>query len=412
MKGVYHGWTVVGATFLITVFGWGLGFHGTGVYLVTLQQRHGWSTADISSAITMYYLLAAAFVLSLGSVFQWLGPRLVIVTGVVAMVVGLVSLTFVTQPWQVYVAFAVMSVGWASMSGASINIILAPWFEKRRGLALSLALNGASIGGAVMVPLLLALINHFDFTPALALAAGLMLVVLLPTATVALRPKHPDEHDSADPPVSRAPPTAEPAAPGQFRQISTILLSPYFRATCVPYALGLTAQVGLFTHQIAYLSPILGTTDAGWAVSLTSVSAVTGRIVTGLFIDRVSKRITAGVNFIVQIVGVCLLASSVSPPVLYAGCILFGVATGNNITLPGLIAQQEFQKHIFPFAISLIISVNQFTFAFGPALIGYLKQFWGSYTGPLLLCLLMQGVAAVVVVLPTLPSWRRSGDEK
>ena len=64
------------------------------------------------------------------------------------MACGVVLLTLIQEPWQVYAAFAVMSLGWAAMSGAAINIIVAPWFERRRGLAVSLALNGAAPAGS------------------------------------------------------------------------------------------------------------------------------------------------------------------------------------------------------------------------------------------------------------------------
>jgi MFS family permease len=49
------------------------------------------------------------------------------------------------------------------MSGAAINIIVAPWFERRRGLALGWALNGASGGGIIIAPLLTFLTARFGF---------------------------------------------------------------------------------------------------------------------------------------------------------------------------------------------------------------------------------------------------------
>jgi sugar phosphate permease len=61
----------------------------------------------------------------------------VLSVGIFAMGTGLVLLTWVARLWQVYAAFALMSVGWPTMSGAAINIIVAPWFERRRGLAVS-----------------------------------------------------------------------------------------------------------------------------------------------------------------------------------------------------------------------------------------------------------------------------------
>jgi hypothetical protein len=42
------------------------------------------------------------------------------------MACGIVLLTLMTRPWQVYAGFGVMSLGRATMSGAAINIIVAP----------------------------------------------------------------------------------------------------------------------------------------------------------------------------------------------------------------------------------------------------------------------------------------------
>ena len=57
------------------------------------------------------------------------------------------------------------------MSGAAINIILAPWWERRRGLAVSLAFNGATLGGVLIVPALILLIGRLGFTRALGLGS-------------------------------------------------------------------------------------------------------------------------------------------------------------------------------------------------------------------------------------------------
>src|SRR5260370_40443899 len=132
--GIYHGWVVVGAAFLIALFRWGIGFYGPGIYLVALQQRHGWPTADIASAITTYYLLGATLMLFAGGVFERFGARCVVSAGATAMACGALLVTFVSRPWHVYAAFAVMSFGWAAMSGAAINIIISPWFDKPRRL--------------------------------------------------------------------------------------------------------------------------------------------------------------------------------------------------------------------------------------------------------------------------------------
>jgi MFS family permease len=131
---LYHGWLVVAAAFLVAFYGFGLGFYGPGIYLVALNSLHGWSLDELSSAITIYYVLGATLLFFwVGLLFERHGARMVILAGTVAMACGTMLLAHVTRPWQVYAAFAVMSAGWATMSGAAINIIVAPWFDKAVG---------------------------------------------------------------------------------------------------------------------------------------------------------------------------------------------------------------------------------------------------------------------------------------
>lgn len=196
---LYRGWLVVAGAFLVAMFGFGLGFYGPGIYLVALKARHGWSTRELSSAITMYYVFGAGLLFFVvGPLFDRWGARIVVTIGTVAMACGVAALTLLTRPWQIYAAFGVMSLGWATMSGAAINIIVAPWFDRRRRLALSWPMNGASAGGVVIAPLLVLLTSRFGFAVGLDTAAALMLAVLLPVVMLMLRPKHPDEHDMAD----------------------------------------------------------------------------------------------------------------------------------------------------------------------------------------------------------------------
>src|SRR5467141_2294744 len=177
----YHGWLVVAAAFLVALYGFGLGFYGPGIYLVALNTLHGWPTSELSSAITAYYVLGATLLFFwVGLLFEHHGPRKIVVVGTVAMACGVVLLAFITRPWQVYAAFAVMSFGWATMSGAAINIIVAPWFDSRRGVALSWALNGASAGGIIIAPLLTFLIAEFGFAFAIGSVSASMLATLIP----------------------------------------------------------------------------------------------------------------------------------------------------------------------------------------------------------------------------------------
>jgi predicted MFS family arabinose efflux permease len=216
-----------------------------------------------------------------------------------------------------------------------------------------------------------------------------------------LRRRRANEHDREDRPsaASAAPPSSA-AAP--CWHLATVLSSRSFVTISLPFALGMTAQVGFLTHQMAFLAPRLGGVAAGWAISLTSFAAVLGRIATGYVADRLDRRVVAGANFLVQVPAMAVLAVAATPPALFLGCLLFGLAVGNMTTLPGLLVQQEFTKQHFARAVSLVVAINQFSFAFGPSLLGLVEREVGGYRAALMLCLAMQTIAAAIVMLPLL----------
>src|SRR4029078_6047827 len=91
----YHGWWVVVCTFVVALYGWGIGFYGLSLYLVALHKAHGWSPATISSAITFYYVTRAFLLMQVGDVIQKRGARPVVIGGAVLMGVGVLGLTVI-----------------------------------------------------------------------------------------------------------------------------------------------------------------------------------------------------------------------------------------------------------------------------------------------------------------------------
>ena len=82
----------------------------------------------------------------------------------------------------------VLAFGWAGTSLGMITNTLGLWFDRKRGMAISLALNGASFGGIVGVPLLVAAIGAFGFSGALIAAAVVMLVLMVPVILIFVGP--------------------------------------------------------------------------------------------------------------------------------------------------------------------------------------------------------------------------------
>src|SRR5580692_3529264 len=180
----YDGWRIVAVCFLLATFGWGLGFYSQSVYLAELHRLHGWPASLISTATTFFYLFGAVIVVFVSEAARSFGPRNCLLGGVAAMAVAAALTGQVTAPWQLYAVDALMALGWAGTSLAVITNTLGLWFDSKRGMAISLALNGASFGGIIGVPLLVAAISRFGFSLAMPIAAATMLALMIPVILI------------------------------------------------------------------------------------------------------------------------------------------------------------------------------------------------------------------------------------
>jgi MFS family permease len=176
------------ACFVTAVFGWGFGFTGPSVYLAELQRVHGWSTGRIAAAITAYYLLGALCLARVDVAMRWFEARRVVASGIVLLGLGASLFARSRQPWELYVAAVPMALGWAGCTSTAISTTLARYFHRQRGLAITLALNGASAAGFTIGPLLVALSQNIGVGNAVPLAVVRALAVTLPLIRFGIKP--------------------------------------------------------------------------------------------------------------------------------------------------------------------------------------------------------------------------------
>jgi predicted MFS family arabinose efflux permease len=386
----YEGWRIAAACFLIATFGWAFGFYGQSVYVAELHRIHGWPTSLVSTATTFFYLFGALLVVFVSEAIRAFGPRNCLLAGVVAMAAAAALLGQVTAPWQLYAVNALLALGWAGTSLGMITTTLGLWFDHRRGMAISLALNGASFGGIAGVPLLVAAIGHFGFSGAMIAAALTMIVVLVPV--ILLLVGHP-------PARIHAVTTSNVDAPSATRIRARAFRDPAFLSVSIAFALVLFAQVGFIVHLISFLDPLIGRERAAAAVALLTAMAVIGRLLFSTVIDRLNQRLASAISFVSQAVALVIIINLQNDVALFAACALFGFSVGNLITLPALIVQREFPPGSFGVLISLITAITQITYAFGPAVIGLLRDATGGYGLPFYSCIALELAAAALIML-------------
>lgn len=374
---IFFGWRLVGAAFVLAVFGWGLGFYGLPIYLHAVCHVHGWSVELVSAAVTAHYLSGAIVTAKLPSLYRGLGVATVTKAGGVLIGLGIFGWATAQQPWQLFTATLLSGAGWAAMGAAAINAVVAPWFVRKRPAALSAAYNGSSIGGVIFSPIWVAAIDRLGFPSAAAIIASVTAVSvwMLADRYFSKRPERlgltPDGGNS------QAPSAAGLASPRPSRTDASLWRNRQFLTLAAGMALGLFAQIGLLAHLFSLLVPALGPQNAGLATAGATAAAIIGRtVVSGMIGNRPNRRLFACASYLVQIAGsiAFLLAAGGSVPLLLVGVVLFGAGIGNATSLPPLIAQSEFDTKDVGRVVALTIAVAQGCYAFAPAAFAFARE--------------------------------------
>ena len=67
--------------------------------------------------------------------------------------------------------------------------------------------------------------------------------------------------------------------------------------------------------------------------------------------------------------------------------------------MPGLILAVEWPREHFSGLVGLVVGINQLTFAFGPSLVGVVRDWVGTYGAALGACAALQAISAALILL-------------
>ena len=393
---IFHGWWMVAGCMAVATVAWSFGLYGPSVYLHTISQMHDWSIGLVSSALTLAFLVNASVLGFVGSAISKYGPQRVMALGAAVMASGFIAMSGITQIWHVYACFALMGLGWSCLSTTAITSSLAPWFDRHQGRAVSTAMLGASIGGMIGVPILLALIGAFGFSSAMLFVALIVLSTVWPISFFILKRQ---PQDLGLYPDGITPAGVAKASSARTWTRSAALGTTALRTVTLAFGFALMVQIGFLTHQVSLLLPSIGASGTALCVTLAAVLAFCGRILLARFSDHIDVRVIAcGVllNAAFSLgVGAIFNAHTLALVIAVLG---FGLSAGSITTLPPLIVRREFGATSFGAIFGIAAMLMQLMSSLGPAFFGFLYDLSGDYQLPLALAAGLNFFAAAVIM--------------
>jgi len=159
-----------------------------GVFITPMEADMQWSRNEITRVLSLGIFVGALSFIVMGYLYDKYGGRRVISAALIMVGISVFLLSRVNSIFGLILIYGIL--GSFASSGASfvtIHSLLAKWFYRRRGLAMSLSAAGGSIGPLLFAPFCAFLIEAFDWRTAFLFIGGMVLFIGAPLSALFLR---------------------------------------------------------------------------------------------------------------------------------------------------------------------------------------------------------------------------------
>lgn len=148
----FFGWWIVFVAALGLFMGYGPIVTFTfGVFFKPLSQEFGWNRSQVSLAFSLSLFVMSFALPVVGRLVDRLGARRVIVPSLLLFGFGLTSFALLSpRLWHLYAIYIGLGLVGGGTAPVPYSNVLAHWFDKRRGLALGVAMVGLGLGAFIM----------------------------------------------------------------------------------------------------------------------------------------------------------------------------------------------------------------------------------------------------------------------
>lgn len=346
---------------------------------------------QFSSAAGLTSILSAVASPFFGRLLDKRGIRVVLLPSIVLFALATAALAFLQRsPVYLYGLFCVAGLLSVGQTPAAYSKAVAGWFDKRRGLALGIALAGVGLGTALVPQLAAFLIHNLGWRLAyVGLGASIFLLGFIPVALF-LR----------EPPVQAV--TVQSGKHG-LSTAEALKKSWRFWALCVAFFFGATAVNGTLTHIVALL------TDRGFSVfaattalSFSGLAIIGGRILSGYCLDKIFGPAVAFVFFLFPLLGILLLYSGAGGFIPIVATVLCGLGIGAEFDMMSFFVSRYFGLRSFGLLYGVMFGFSQLGNAAGSNAMGWSYQLLHSYA-PAQLAFIVALAITCVLFLPLGP---------
>jgi len=396
-RSIFYGWWVVAAFSVTTFISTGIR-HAVGPFLKPIVDDLGIDRASFSAVIALSLFLYGAFMPLAGMALDRFSVRVVTSVGTVLLVVSLVLTAMVRNFWEFAAVYGVLvPLGLAGTGPVIAAGVVARWFSRRRGTALSVLGSASMTGMSLLVPGVTWLILTTGWRTTYMLIAAGVLVLVMPLCLLVFRDSPESVGLTPDgiplKPGTSAAPVERVTAAEALRTLAFWQLAGSF-FTC-GFSMSLLSAHGIPMLTDHGYSPMF----ASWTLGVLGGSSIGFTVMLGALGDRFGRRpVLASIyaGRILIFAGLFLIRDN--PVAILAVAVLGGITMAGTGSMTSALTADIYGRFSVSSVFGLIFLVHQTGSATGSWLAGALFESTGGYGAAYALACLFLAAAAVVAL--------------
>ncbi len=368
--------------FVVAMYVGGAIFYGFTTIIEPISLELAWSTWVIVLAASLRGVESSLLAPAVGALVDRYGPRRLMLVGVIITGGGLVLLSQTYSLPAYFGAFILITLGTSTANMTVVLTVVGRWFRRRLGLANGIAVSGFAAGG-LLVPVINAIIQGYDWRLAMLAMAGGMVVIVMPLIYFIRLPdaSHPRSEAEFSPEPETRHGAAAAAIPEVDASVRQALHSRVFWHLVVAYFGFALVIVAVITHIMPYLTSVGMTRfHAGWVAMAMPLASIVGRLGLGWLADRWQPRLVILLAFLLVALGMVFFGLAQDQlNWLVPFLLIFTIGYGGVIALRPSLVQEYFGRARFGTIFGFLMAASMFGGVVGPPLAGWVYDVTGQY---------------------------------
>lgn len=371
----YKHWMIVFLMCCLAASSIGLCTNAIGVFYTPVSQSLNVLKGTFALHATLSTLATALTSLKISKVIKKYSYKKVLFIGVMLSSGATWFMSYCTSVYPFYILGILRGIGVGIYGMVPITVIITNWFDKKHGLATSLALSFSGLSGAIFSPLLSSWIIHYGWEMTYRFMAICILILVLPALII---PWNIDPHKEHLLPYGYK--ERKQAIHIQNNKVNLLTIS--FICMCL-FTLLHTSITGISQHLSGIAVSIqLSATIGATLMSLAMIGNISTKLLIGLLSDLFTPVKAVIIMILTNCISLVLLFIGVihkETLLLYIGSFMFGsIYSVGAVGIP-MLTRYFFGNKNYAKTYSVIGFLTNVGSASSLTLIGYLYDFTNSY---------------------------------